>query len=71
VRVGSRAHQHAAGIWPAFAFGVEEALVASELYRRLRARRRREIDLAIAACAIVQGAALWTRIHRTFATSQV
>jgi len=44
----------------AFAFGVEEALVASELYRRLRRPRHREIDLAIAACAIVQGAALWT-----------
>jgi predicted nucleic acid-binding protein len=44
----------------AVAFGVEEALVASELYRRLRRRRHREIDLAIAACAIVQDAALWT-----------
>jgi predicted nucleic acid-binding protein len=44
----------------AVAFGVEEALVASELYRRLRRPRHREIDLAIAACAIVQDAALWT-----------
>ena len=44
----------------AFDFGVEEALLASELYRRLRRPRHREIDLAIAACAIVQGAALWT-----------
>ena len=41
-------------------FGVEEALVAFELYRRLRRPRHREIDLAIAACAIVRGAALWT-----------
>jgi predicted nucleic acid-binding protein len=44
----------------AFAFGLEEAMVASELYRQLRRPRHREIDLAIAACAIVQGAALWT-----------
>ena len=32
----------------------------SELYRRLRRPRHREIDLAIAACAIVHGAELWT-----------
>jgi len=44
----------------AVGFGVEEALVAAELYRRLRRPRHREIDLAIAACAIAHGAALWT-----------
>lgn len=50
----------------AFAFGLEEALVASELYRRLRRPRHREIDLAIAACAMVHDAALWTLNPRDF-----
>jgi len=44
----------------AFGFGVDEALVAAELYRRLKRPRDRSVDLAIAACAIVQNAALWT-----------
>jgi predicted nucleic acid-binding protein len=33
---------------------------AAGLYRAVRRPRGREIDLAIAACAIVQDAALWT-----------
>jgi|SRR4051812_48379186 predicted nucleic acid-binding protein len=44
----------------AFPFGVREAVLAAELYGRLKRPRQREIDIAIAACAIVQGAALWT-----------
>jgi predicted nucleic acid-binding protein len=41
-------------------FGVEEAAIAAELYRSVKRPRGREIDLAIAATAIVQGAHLWT-----------
>ena len=44
----------------AIAFDSEAAAVAARLYARLPRARGREIDLAIAACAIVQGAALWT-----------
>ena len=44
----------------AVGFGVHEAKAAADLYRRLSRPRHREIDLAIAACAIVHGAALWT-----------
>lgn len=41
-------------------FGVQEAAVAAKLYRQVRKARDREIDIAIAACAIVHEAALWT-----------
>lgn len=41
-------------------FGVEEAAIAAELYRTLKWPRGREVDLAIAATAIAQGAQLWT-----------
>jgi predicted nucleic acid-binding protein len=44
----------------AYGFGIPEAALAAELYGRIKRPRQREIDLAIAACAIVQGAALWT-----------
>jgi predicted nucleic acid-binding protein len=44
----------------AFPFGVREAQLAAELYARVARARQREIDIAIAACAMVQGAALWT-----------
>lgn len=44
----------------AVTFGVEEALRASELYRRVRRPWGREIDLAVAACALTHSAALWT-----------
>jgi predicted nucleic acid-binding protein len=50
-------------LWPsdaAIAFGPEEAATAAALYRSIRAPRGREIDLAIAACAICWNAALWT-----------
>jgi predicted nucleic acid-binding protein len=41
-------------------FGAAEADMAAKLYRRIRGARGREIDLAVAACAIANGAALWT-----------
>jgi predicted nucleic acid-binding protein len=48
-------------------FGISEAALAADIYRRLKRRRHREIDLAVAACAIVQHAALWTLNPRDFA----
>ena len=41
-------------------FGPEEAEVAAELYRQVHRPRGRELDLAIAACALLHDAALWT-----------
>lgn len=48
-------------------FGVAEAALAASIYRRLKRPRHREIDLAVAACAILQNAALWTLNARDFA----
>lgn len=42
------------------AFGEVEAALAASVYRQIRRARGREVDLAIAACAVVQGARLWT-----------
>jgi predicted nucleic acid-binding protein len=50
----------------AASFGIREAAIAADLYARLKNPRRREIDIAIAACAIVQGASLWTLNPRDF-----
>jgi predicted nucleic acid-binding protein len=44
----------------AFDFGVREAQIAAQMYGALRRPRGREIDIAIAACAIAQDAPLWT-----------
>jgi len=44
----------------AVGFGAGEAALASRLYKRLARARGREIDLAVAACAIAGGAAIWT-----------
>ena len=44
----------------AVAFGNAEAAVASRLYKHVPHPRGREIDLAVAACALVNGAAIWT-----------
>ena len=44
----------------AIPFGVEEAALAARLYRELPRARGRELDLAIAACALANGAAFWT-----------
>lgn len=41
-------------------FGVAEAARAARLYLSLPRARGREADLAIAACALERGAALWT-----------
>ena len=41
-------------------FGPIEAMTAADLYRQVRRPRGREIDLAIAACALTQKATLWT-----------
>jgi predicted nucleic acid-binding protein len=44
----------------AIPFGAEEAAVAARLYRAVARPRGRELDLAIAACALAREAALWT-----------
>jgi predicted nucleic acid-binding protein len=44
----------------AAAFGRAEAALAAKLYATVRRPRGRELDLAIAACAITQQASLWT-----------
>ena len=44
----------------ALPFGVREAALSAELYRAVKRPRGREIDLAIAACALAREAALWT-----------
>lgn len=50
----------------AIGFGAAEARVAADLYRRVGRARGREIDLAIAACALVREAPLWTRNELDF-----
>ena len=47
-------------------FAVEEAALAADLYMRLKRPRGREIDIAVAACAMTHGAALWTLNRRDF-----
>ena len=47
-------------------FGTEEATRAVGIYRALNRRRGREIDIAIAACAITLDATLWTLNTRDF-----
>lgn len=41
-------------------FGVADAESAAQVYRAVTAPRGREVDLAIAACAVRRNAALWT-----------
>lgn len=41
-------------------FGYREARLAAQLYRRVPRARGRELDLAVAACALTHGATLWT-----------
>jgi predicted nucleic acid-binding protein len=41
-------------------FGAAEALLAADIYRKVKRGRGRELDIAIAACAIVHDAELWT-----------
>jgi predicted nucleic acid-binding protein len=47
----------------AIPFGTAEAARAADIYRALRTPRGREVDVAIAACAICWDAQLWT--HNT------
>jgi len=44
----------------AIVFGAAEAARAADLYKRVPRARTREVDLAIAATAIVHNAPLWT-----------
>lgn len=58
------------GLWPADAavpFDSTAAIRAAALYAAMKRPRGRELDLAIAACAIVHGASLWTLNRRDFA----
>ncbi|MFN2316453.1 MAG: type II toxin-antitoxin system VapC family toxin [Gemmatimonadales bacterium] len=51
------------GLFPSDAvpgFGPEEAAIAASLYRDVPRARGREMDLAIAACALTWEARLWT-----------
>ena len=41
-------------------FGSAEARLAAQLYTRVKRPRGRELDLAIAACALAHDATLWT-----------
>lgn len=41
-------------------FGPREASLAAQLYRTVPRARQRELDLAVAACALAHAAALWT-----------
>ena len=48
-------------------FGAAEAVISARLYQRLQKPRGREVDIAIAACAIHYNAALWTLNQADFA----
>jgi predicted nucleic acid-binding protein len=41
-------------------FDADDARLAAKLYKSVKRGRTREADLAIAACAIRHGAAIWT-----------
>jgi len=47
-------------------FGRREAERAATLYRQVKGARQRQADIAIAACAIEQGARLWTLNRQDF-----
>lgn len=49
------------------AFDGSAAALAATLYRRVARPRGREVDIAIAACALSHAAALWTLNTRDFA----
>jgi predicted nucleic acid-binding protein len=51
----------------ALSFGVDEAGVASRVCKQLSRPRGRELDIAIAAHALVRGAMLWTLNEKDFA----
>ena len=41
-------------------FGAEQAAIAARLYGAVKRPRGRELDLAVSACALHDGATLWT-----------
>jgi len=47
-------------------FGAVEARTAAEIYRQVRRARGRDTDIAIAACALVAEAQLWTLNEKDF-----
>ncbi len=47
-------------------FDSATAIRAAELYAKIRRPRGREVDLAIAACALTHDASLWTLNHGDF-----
>ena len=47
-------------------FGSAEAALAARLYQSVRRPRGRDLDLAIAACAIAHDAVLWTLNRKDF-----
>ena len=51
----------------AVVFRPDEARVSAKLYRSVSRARGREVDLAIAACAIVNNAFVWTLNSKDFA----
>jgi predicted nucleic acid-binding protein len=54
---------HQSALFPAeqaVTFAAREATVAADLYRAIPRARQREFDLAVAACALANGASLWT-----------
>ena len=50
----------------AYPFAPAEAALAATLYTTVRRPRGRDLDLAIAACAIAHDAALWTTNRKDF-----
>jgi predicted nucleic acid-binding protein len=48
-------------------FSAREAEIAAKIYRQISRPRGREIDLAIAACAIAREVPLWTLNRKDFA----
>lgn len=51
----------------ALPYEVADAKISAEIYRSVRRARSREIDIALAACAIRHEAALWTLNAADFA----
>ena len=54
------AHEEVFPAERAAAFGPTEAALAARLYKQVSRARGRETDLAIAACALANGAGIWT-----------
>ena len=48
------------------AFDEKVAHLAAQIYRQVKRARAREVDIAIAACAIEHGAAMWTLNRKDF-----